>query len=118
MEAELSQELDVVVATSDVEIDSRTASVRSQETAMGDIVADALRAATKADCAITNGGGIRANRLYPAGAKLTRRDVLSELPFGNTTVLVEITGADIKAALENGVSLFSERAGRFPQVSG
>ena len=77
-----------------------------------------IRAATKADCAITNGGGIRANKLYPAGAKLTRRDVLTELPFGNTTVLVEITGADIKAALENGVSLYSERAGRFPQVSG
>ncbi|MGO4335138.1 bifunctional UDP-sugar hydrolase/5'-nucleotidase [Labrys sp. KB_33_2] len=118
LEAELSRELDVEIATTAVELDSRTASVRSQETAMGDLIADAIRARTGADCAITNGGGIRANKLYPAGARLTRRDILSELPFGNTTVLVELKGADIKAALENGVSQLQNYAGRFPQVSG
>ncbi|WP_454812660.1 bifunctional metallophosphatase/5'-nucleotidase [Labrys neptuniae] len=118
LEAELSRELDVEIATTAVELDSRTASVRSQETAMGDLIADAIRARTGADCAITNGGGIRANKLYPAGARLTRRDILSELPFGNTTVLVELKGSDIKAALENGVSQLQNYAGRFPQVSG
>ena len=118
LEAELSKELDVVIATTEVELDSRTASVRSQQTAMGALVADAIRAALDADVAITNGGGIRANRIYPAGTNLTRRDILSELPFGNTTVLVEITGADIKDALENGVSMIEDHAGRFPQVSG
>ena len=118
LEAELSRELDVTIATTAVELDSRTASVRSQETAMGDLIADAIRARTGADCAITNGGGIRANKLYPAGARLTRRDILSELPFGNTTVLVELKGSDIKAALENGVSQLQNYAGRFPQVSG
>lgn len=118
LEAELSRELDVTIATTAVELDSRTASVRSQETAMGDLIADAIRARTGADCAITNGGGIRANKLYPAGARLTRRDILSELPFGNTTVLVELAGSDIKAALENGVSQLQNYAGRFPQVSG
>ncbi len=41
---------------------------------------------TGADVAITNGGGIRANKQYPAGAKLTRRDILSELPFGKLDV--------------------------------
>ena len=55
--------------------------------------------------------------------KLTRRDILSELPFGNTTVMVEITGADIRAALENGVSQIENRrrplpAGLGPQVRG
>ncbi|PRH84720.1 bifunctional metallophosphatase/5'-nucleotidase [Labrys okinawensis] len=118
LEAELSRELDVEIATTAVELDSRTANVRSQETAMGDLIADAIRARTGADCAIINGGGIRANKVYPAGAKLTRRDILSELPFGNTTVLVELKGADIKAALENGVSQLQNYAGRFPQVSG
>ena len=49
---------------------------------------------------------------------LTRGDVLTELPFGNTTVLVEITGADVLAALENGVSQIEDGAGRFAQVSG
>ena len=68
---------------------------------------------------LINGGGIRGEPQYPAGAKLTRRDILSELPFGNTTVLVELTGADLKAALENGFSQTRRTApGRFPQVSG
>ena len=117
-EAELSRELDVTIGQLAVEFDSRSASVRSQETAIGNFIADALRAATGADVAVQNGGGIRANRTYPVGHPFTRRDVLTELPFGNTTVMVEITGAELKNALENGVSLFESRAGRFPQVSG
>jgi 2',3'-cyclic-nucleotide 2'-phosphodiesterase (5'-nucleotidase family) len=71
-----------------------------------------------ADVALTNGGGIRADKQYQAGQKLTRRDILSEMPFGNTTVLLEVTGAQIKDALENGVSQVRELGGRFPQVSG
>ena len=85
---------------------------------MGDLIADAIRASTGADVAITNGGGIRANKLYPAGSAITRRDILTELPFGNSTALVDITGADIVAALENGLSQVENRQGRFPQVSG
>ena len=92
--------------------------VRSRETAIGNLVADALRAAAQADIAITNGGGIRANREYPAGTKLTRRDVLSELPFGNRSVASMISGAAVRAALENGLSQVENKTGRFPQVSG
>jgi 2',3'-cyclic-nucleotide 2'-phosphodiesterase (5'-nucleotidase family) len=77
-----------------------------------------MRAAVGADVALTNGGGIRAERQYEAGHSLTRRDILSELPFGNGTLLLELTGAQLKAALENGVSQVRELAGRFPQVSG
>lgn len=117
-EANLSKELDVPVGTLAVEFDSRTASVRSQETAIGNLIADALRAATGAQVAITNGGGIRGNKQYPAGTAISRRDVLTELPFGNRTATTEITGAALKAALENGVSQLENRAGRFPQVSG
>jgi 2',3'-cyclic-nucleotide 2'-phosphodiesterase (5'-nucleotidase family) len=117
-EGELSKELDIEIGTSKNELDSRSATVRSQEAAIGNLVADAIRDSTGADVAITNGGGIRANKQYPAGAKLSRRDILSELPFGNSTSLVEVTGADISAALENGVSQIENRAGRFPQVSG
>ena len=50
--------------------------------------------------------------------KLSRRDILTELPFGNRTVTTKITGAALKAALENGVSLIETKAGRFPQLSG
>lgn len=117
-EAELSRELDVTIGSTAVELDSRSATVRSQEAAIGNLIADAIRASTGADIAITNGGGIRANKQYPAGATLTRRDILSEMPFGNATVMVEITGKDVKDALENGLSQVDNRAGRFPQVSG
>lgn len=117
-EGELSRELDVVIGEVVNELDSRSATVRSQEAVIGNFIADALRAATGADVAVTNGGGIRGNKTYPAGHRLTRRDVLTELPFGNTTIMVEITGAELKNALENGVSLLESRQGRFPQVSG
>jgi 5'-nucleotidase / UDP-sugar diphosphatase len=117
-EGELSKELDVSLGTTAVDLDSRSASVRSQETAIGNLIADAIRASTGADVAITNGGGIRGNKQYPAGATITRRDILTELPFGNSTAMVEITGKDIKDALENGVSQIDNRAGRFPQVAG
>ena len=85
---------------------------------MGNLIVDAIAKATGAQIAITNGGSIRGNRTYPAGHTITRRDVLSELPFGNRTVLVEITGRDIRAAIENGVSEVDNRAGRFPHVAG
>jgi 5'-nucleotidase/UDP-sugar diphosphatase len=117
-QAKLDTELNVEIGTTDVPLDSRRNMVRSQETSMGDLIADAMKAATGADIAIANGGGIRADRTYDAGTKLTRRDILSELPFGNVTVLTEIPGSQVLGALENGVSQVEKGAGRFPQVSG
>lgn len=117
-ESELSKELDVPLGTTAVELDTRGAAVRQQENGFGNLVADAIRAATGADIAIVNSGGIRAGRTYPAGATLTRRDVLAEMPFGNTTVVIAISGADIRKALENGFSEVERPSGRFPQLSG
>lgn len=114
----LSTELDVEIGTTAIELDSRRASVRSMETAIGNVITDAMREATGADLALTNGGGIRADRTYDAGATLTRRDVFSELPFGNTTVLATITGADLQAALEHGYARLPEPSGAFAQISG
>ena len=81
-------------------------------------MADAIRAAVGADVALTNGGGIRADRTYEPGTVLTRRDIQSELPFGNKTILIEVSGADLRAALEHGVSAVEDGGGRFPHVSG
>jgi 5'-nucleotidase/UDP-sugar diphosphatase len=117
-EAELSKELDVPLGTTAVELDTRGAAVRHQENGFGNLVADTIRASTGADVAMINGGGIRAGRTYPAGTTLSRRDILSEMPFGNTTVMIEILGADIRRALENGFSEVEHPSGRFPQVSG
>ena len=114
----LQQELDVEIGTTAVKLDSRRDVVRSRESAFANLIADAMRAATGADVALTNGGGIRADKVYPPGTTLLRRDIHSELPYGNKTILVEVTGAELRAALENGVSGVEARAGRFPHVSG
>lgn len=99
-------------------LDSRHESVRGAEAGLGNFVADALRASLSADAALVNGGGLRGNRLYPTGSALTRADVLREMPFNNTVVLLELSGADLLAALEHGVSKAPDLSGRFPQVSG
>ena len=114
----LSTELDIEIGTTDVELDSRRAVVRTGEAAIGNLIADAMRAATGADIAITNGGGIRGNTVYAPGTTLRRRDIQTELPFGNKTIVLQVSGADLHAALENGVGGVTVGAGRFPHVSG
>src|SRR6266704_5242328 len=116
--AALDKELGQPLGQTQTALNSQTAEVRTRETTMGNIIADALRESLQADVALVNGGGIRGNRLYEAGTMLTRRDILQEMPFGNPGVLVELSGADLLAALENGVSQVENKAGRVPQVSG
>lgn len=118
MEGELSRELDVVIGTTATELDTRFVVVRSREAAIGNLVADVLRTATGADVALVNGGGLRGDRIYRADSSLNRRNILTILPFGNTTVMVRIIGAELRAALENGVSQIERPTARFPQVSG
>ncbi|MFO1174155.1 MAG: 5'-nucleotidase C-terminal domain-containing protein [Paracoccaceae bacterium] len=116
--ASLDKTLDVEIGTTETALDSRRNVVRAEESSMGDLITDAIRAQTGADIAIMNGGGIRGDRTYDAGTKLTRRDILTELPFGNVTVVTELPGSQVLAALENAVSQVEKGAGRFAQVSG
>ena len=117
-ERELAQQMDVPIATTAVALDSRNATVRTAEAAIGNLFADAMRELSQADAAVMNGGGIRAGKTYEPGSMITRRDVLAELPFGNRVVTLEITGQDLKHALENGLAQLPQAGGRFPQVSG
>lgn len=117
-EAELVRELDVPLGTTAVELDSRRAAVRVGEAAIGNLIADAMRVSSHADAAIMNGGGIRAGRIYPAGSPITRRDILTELTFGNRVVTVEVSGRDLRRALENGLTRLPQGSGGFPQISG
>jgi 2',3'-cyclic-nucleotide 2'-phosphodiesterase (5'-nucleotidase family) len=77
-----------------------------------------MRAGTHADAALLNGGGIRAGKTYQPGERISQGDVLAELPFNNRVVVVLLSGADFKRAIENGLSRLPQTAGRFPQVSG
>jgi 2',3'-cyclic-nucleotide 2'-phosphodiesterase (5'-nucleotidase family) len=117
-EQQLSREMDVPLATTAVTLDSRDATLRTGEAAIGNVIADAMRQSAQADVAIMNGGGIRGTQVYPAGATISRRDVLSELPFNNHVVKIEVGGAALREAIENGLSQLPHAAGRFPQVSG
>jgi 5'-nucleotidase/UDP-sugar diphosphatase len=115
---DFAQQLSQHVATLTSELDSRADVVRGAESTMGDVIAEALRQGTGADVAIINGGGIRGDKVYRNGSELIRKDIQRELPFANMAVVIDLTGAEIQAALENGVSQFQDKAGRFPQVAG
>ena len=70
-EGELSKQLDTPIGTTAVELDSRNATVRTREAAIGNLIADALRWSAQTDVAVTNGGGIRGGKIYPPGTTLT-----------------------------------------------
>lgn len=115
---DFSRETEVVIAKTEVELDSRNATIRTREAAIGNLFADAMRVSMKADAAVINGGGIRSGRVYAPGTQIRLKDVLAELPFNNRVVVIEITGADLLLAMENGLAQVPVPAGRFPQVSG
>jgi 2',3'-cyclic-nucleotide 2'-phosphodiesterase (5'-nucleotidase family) len=116
-EARLDAELNVVVGTTRVALDANAIHLRSGETNLGDMVADAMRGEVGADMTIINAGGIRGDRVYPAG-QLTRRTLVGISPFGNVICKIAVPGHVILSALENGASRLPASDGRFPQVSG
>ncbi len=103
------------VGETPVKLEGSREKARTSETNLGDLLADAMRDVSKSDIAMTNGGGIRAS--IEAGT-ITKGDIVTVLPFGNQIVQLKVTGEDIVAALENGVSDYPESKGGFPQVSG
>ncbi|QSQ13923.1 bifunctional metallophosphatase/5'-nucleotidase [Myxococcus landrumensis] len=107
------------VGRTPVALDARSTQMRTRETNLGSLVADAFREASGADVALVNGGALRADSVLRAGV-LTRRDLHSVMPYTDGLVVMEVPGATLRAVLENGVSLSREdsRPGRFLQVSG
>ncbi len=107
-----------VIGQSAVLLEGTRALVRSQETNLGNLICDAMlweTAGENTQICITNGGGIRAS--IPPG-DVTMGQVLEVLPFDNQIATFGLTGADVWAALENGVSRYEDQSGRFPQVGG
>jgi 5'-nucleotidase / UDP-sugar diphosphatase len=89
--------------------------VRTSQTNLGTLIANGMISATGADVALTNGGGIRDSI---AAGDITKGDIFRVMPFGNYIVTIQVTGADIVAALENGVGKLPASDGRFPHVAG
>ncbi|NLS15140.1 LysM peptidoglycan-binding domain-containing protein [Rhizobium sp. P40RR-XXII] len=107
-----------IIGSSQGPIEGAREVCRVQECSMGNLVADAMLDRTRTQgitIAIQNGGGLRAS--IGAG-DVSMGDVLTVLPFQNTVATFQLTGAEVKAALENGLSQIDDGAGRFPQVAG
>lgn len=107
-----------IIGKSLVALDGDRVKLRTSETALGNLIADAILAKTKVDrvqVVLINAGGIRNG--FPLG-DITMGHVLEALPFGNTITRVELTGKQLTEALESGVSMAEQGEGRFPQVAG
>ena len=84
-------------AKTEVELDGESDHIRSRETNLGNLVADALawgarEAGEPVDAAVINGGSIRAS--IPQGG-ITKKMIRTVLPFGNTLSIVKVTGAEL-----------------------
>ncbi len=136
LKAELNELLGQVIGQSTVFVpraDSCGQSAgRTCESLVGNVVTDAMRDRYGVDFAITNSGGLRADLTCPTADlpddfcpapdggdhEITAGQVLTVLPFGNSVVTLSVTGAELKAHLERGVSAMPGVSGRFAQVSG
>jgi 5'-nucleotidase len=132
--AQLSAALGAQIGSSTVRIPRADSCGNSQgrtcESLVGNLVTDAMRTTYGSDFALTNSGGLRAeltcpaagNSVCPAAAQppfvITAGQVLTVLPFGNLSVTVPLSGAELKSFLERGVSAMPAVDGRFAQVSG
>ncbi|MGP2493721.1 5'-nucleotidase C-terminal domain-containing protein [Mesorhizobium sp. PUT5] len=99
-------------------VDGSRENCRVRECAMGNLVSDAVLERVKGQgvgIVLSNGGNLRAS--IDAGP-VTMGEVLTVLPFQNTIATFQISGQDLREALENGVSQLDQGAGRFLQVAG
>lgn len=113
----LDRELDAVIGRTAVPLEARRGPLRSQESNLGDFIADAMRARLGADVALLNGGGIRTDRIVPAGP-LTKRDVHGLLPFAGVVMKLAVSGARLRETLEQGLAGLERGGGGFLQLSG
>lgn len=119
--AEIEADYGTVFAKTEVTLNGeKDPGNRTQETNLGDLITDALvwgaeQQGETVDAAITNGGGIRAT--IEAG-DITKKDVNTVLPFGNTLSIIKITGTELLEVLEASTFCTPEAIGGFPQVSG
>ncbi len=89
--------------------------IRTRETNLGNLLADLARQHTGTEIGLVNSGMIRSS--IPAGP-VTLKRVMEVLPFDSSLTSFTVTGATLKAALENSVSRLPQASGRFLQVSG
>ena len=126
IKAEIDAEYGEVFAKTEADLNGeRDPGNRTEETNLGDLLADALLWEVTKDgalpvakenvVAITNGGGIRASI---AKGDITKNDINTVLPFGNTVAYVTVSGETLLEALEASTYCTPEAVGAFPQAAG
>ncbi len=110
------------VGTTEQPLNGERVHVRGRATNLGRLAADSTLWYAReqfpdlgVDVALKNGGGIRASI---TGPNITRLTIESALAFNNQTAVVELTGPEFLAAMENAVSRVPAADGRFPQIAG
>ncbi len=122
----LIQDLFAIVGTTSSPLNGAEDDIRSRETNLGRLVGDSYLwwarryvqqegNAASVDVALKNSGGIRNSILGP---NITKLSIESALAFDNTLEIIELSGNELLAALENAVSHFPDRSGSFPQIAG
>ena len=123
----ITAEYGAVFAKSEVELNGDKApGNRNMETNLGDLItdsmmwqilkdADSLAVPAENIVAVTNGGGIRA---WIHKGEITKNDVFTVLPFGNTLTVIYVKGADLLEALEASTYCTPAAVGGFPQIAG
>ena len=126
LETPLIQDLLIVIGKTRYALNGSVDDLRTRETNLGRLVSDsylwqARRTAAergmerRIDLALKNSGGIRDSVL---SQEITKFLVGSTLPYDNELAILELSGRELLAALENGVTYAPSRAGKFPQVAG
>lgn len=114
---DIKKKLDLVAGCSGVDLEARFSRVRTTETNLGNMLADLIRTQLNTDIGLTNGGGLRANQVIPAGP-IQYRLLNQILPQTDRVVKLKVRGDLLKRVLENSVSAYPKMDGRWPCTSG
>tara|TARA_Y100000289_G_C3921133_1_gene150440 strand:- start:30 stop:1547 length:1518 start_codon:yes stop_codon:yes gene_type:complete len=117
-EARLKRLLNIQIGEWKIAVSTARKEVRSEENPFVNFVADTIKRYANTEIALINGGSIRGNKQYTAGTPITRQDIVTEMPFRAHVVALDITGAQLIQALEEGLSQYQNLKGGFPHVSG
>eukprot|EP01064_Diplonema_japonicum_P037283 TRINITY_DN8685_c0_g1_i1.p1 TRINITY_DN8685_c0_g1~~TRINITY_DN8685_c0_g1_i1.p1 ORF type:complete len:1093 (+),score=153.37 TRINITY_DN8685_c0_g1_i1:278-3556(+) len=113
-------DLDKVLVTTDGAFDVTAAHVRTSESAIGNFITDLMLGyykPCKAQAAILQAGCLRSDKVFEAG-KLTIRDLFSIVPIEDPLVLLQVSGSELTAMLEEWVAECPLETVKFPQVAG
>jgi 5'-nucleotidase len=115
--ASMEAQMKKIIIESDVTLNTKSEHIRQEESLVGNLTADALRSMYSTDIAIVNAGSIRSDGVYNPG-DFSMKDLMSIFPFEDVCVSVKMTGKQLWATLENGVSHLPAQEGRFPCIAG